>query len=43
MALIGPDWFRYSTAWVLLKLDNLLCKIGITKGYYRVIIAKKIK
>lgn len=43
MALVGPDWFRYSTARLLVKLDNLLRKIGITKGYYRVIIAKKIK
>ena len=41
MSLIGPDWFRYSTAKFLINLDEFLCKIGLTKGYYRIIIAKK--
>ena len=41
MAVIGPDWFRYSAARFMAGLDRALCKIGLTKGYYRLIVARK--
>jgi 2-polyprenyl-3-methyl-5-hydroxy-6-metoxy-1,4-benzoquinol methylase len=38
--LAGPDWFRYPVAKLLVRLDKLLIKIGVCKGFYRVIISK---
>ena len=41
MYIKGPDWFRYSTVRILVFLDRLLCKLGIIKGFIRIMIAKK--
>ena len=43
MRLIGPDFFRYSLARILKVIDYLACKIGLVKGFERVIVAKKTK
>jgi 2-polyprenyl-3-methyl-5-hydroxy-6-metoxy-1,4-benzoquinol methylase len=37
----GPDWFRYPISKLLTILDRFLIKIGICRGFYRVIISKK--
>mgnify|MGYP001619971345 CR=1 FL=1 len=39
--LRGPDIVRYSAARVLVALDKLFCRFGITKGFDRKIIARK--
>ncbi|MFA6357085.1 MAG: class I SAM-dependent methyltransferase [Candidatus Omnitrophota bacterium] len=39
--LLGPDSFRYTTARVLVALDRLFCRLGITKGFDRKMIARK--
>lgn len=39
--LRGPDIVRYSAARVLVVLDKLFCRFGITKGFDRKIIARK--
>lgn len=41
MNMVGPDWFRYFVARVLVGLDRLLCRLGVSRGYYRMIIARK--
>ncbi len=40
-AVKGPDWFRYSVAHVLLAIDSLFCRIGLCKGFLRMIVARK--
>lgn len=37
----GPDWFRYFSAKILTSLDDFLIKIGICRGYYRIIYSTK--
>lgn len=39
--LDGPDWFRYLVAKVLTNLDRFLIKIGVCRGFYRVIISSR--
>lgn len=41
MAVIGPDWFRYTVARILVLGDRLLCKVGVCRGFYRIIVARK--
>lgn len=41
MWLKGPDWFRYTVAHILVGLDRLLCRLGICRGFLRIIIARK--
>lgn len=41
MTLSGPDQFRYTTARALVLLDRLLCGMGISKGFVRIMIARK--
>jgi 2-polyprenyl-3-methyl-5-hydroxy-6-metoxy-1,4-benzoquinol methylase len=40
-SISGPDWFRYGLAKFLTILDRLLIKIGICRGYYRIIYSTK--
>lgn len=37
----GPNWFRYSVGRVIVGLDRLLCRLGVSRGFIRIIIAKK--
>lgn len=37
----GPSWFRYSVAKFLTALDRGLIKLGICKGFYRIIYSTK--
>lgn len=39
--LAGPDWFRYPISKILTIMDRFLIKIGVCRGFYRVIISKK--
>lgn len=39
--LAGPDWFRYPISRILTIMDRFLIKIGVCRGFYRVIISKK--
>jgi len=39
--LIGPDWFRYTVARAIIWLDRLLCRLGVCRGWFRIIIARK--
>lgn len=41
MRISGPDSFRYITAKSLVALDRFMCKIGIVKGFERIMIARK--
>lgn len=41
MSIKGPDWFRYSTIRTLVLLDRLLCRMGVCKGFVRIMIARK--
>jgi len=41
MWIKGPDWFRYSTAKVITGLDRLFCRLGVSRGFIRIIIAQK--
>jgi len=41
MMIKGPDWFRYAVARIIIGLDRALCRIGICKGFLRIIIARK--
>jgi 2-polyprenyl-3-methyl-5-hydroxy-6-metoxy-1,4-benzoquinol methylase len=41
MVLIGPDWFRYAVAHAITGLDRLLCRMGICRGFIRIMIARK--
>jgi len=41
MKIKGPDWFRYSMARIIVGLDSLLCRLGVSRGFLRIIIAKK--
>jgi hypothetical protein len=41
MSLIGPDWFRYAVARVIVGLDRLLCRVGICRGFLRIMISHK--
>jgi len=41
MSLIGPDWFRYTVAHVITQLDRLLCRLGICRGFLRIMIGRK--
>ena len=43
MRVIGPDSFRYSAARIVMGIDYFLCKIGLVKGFDRVIVARKSK
>ena len=37
----GPDWFRYAVARCVIALDRLFCRLGISRGFLRIIIARK--
>lgn len=39
----GPDFFRYNVAKILTRLDSFLIKIGICRGFYRIMYATKNK
>ena len=39
--LQGSDSFRYTAARALIALDRLFCRLGITKGFDRKMIARK--
>lgn len=41
MAVVGPDWFRYSVGKTLVMLDRLFCSLGISRGFCRIIVARK--
>jgi len=41
MTMAGSDKFRYGVARFLVKLDRVLCKIGLVKGFDQIIVAKK--
>jgi hypothetical protein len=41
MCLGGWDIFRYTTARTLAGLDRLLYRLGIVKGFERIMIARK--
>lgn len=41
MSIKGPRWFRYGACYFVKSVDNLLCRIGVCKPSYRVIISKK--
>lgn len=41
MRLRGPDSFRYGVARLLVGLDRLLCKVGVVKGFERIMISRK--
>lgn len=41
MRVKGSDGFRYSVAKMVIGIDRLLCKIGLLKGFERVMIAQK--
>jgi SAM-dependent methyltransferase len=41
--LAGPDWFRYSTAQVLNKIDELGIHTGVFQAQCRIIISRKRK
>lgn len=41
MAVVGPDWFRYTVARALVTLDRLFCSLGISRGFCRIIVARK--
>jgi 2-polyprenyl-3-methyl-5-hydroxy-6-metoxy-1,4-benzoquinol methylase len=41
MQLSGPDGFRYPTARALVALDRLLCRLGVVRGFERIMIARK--
>lgn len=41
MRIRGSDGFRYATARVVLGIDRFLCKLGIVKGFERVMVARK--
>jgi 2-polyprenyl-3-methyl-5-hydroxy-6-metoxy-1,4-benzoquinol methylase len=41
MSIKGPKWFRYGSCYLIMFIDNLLCKVKICKPSYRVIISKK--
>ncbi len=41
MSMVGPDWFRYSVARIIFGLDRLFCRFGISRGFVRIIIARK--
>lgn len=40
-SISGPDWFRYNSAKFLTMLDKVLIKMGICRGYYRIIYSTK--
>jgi 2-polyprenyl-3-methyl-5-hydroxy-6-metoxy-1,4-benzoquinol methylase len=41
MRVIGSDMFRYSVARVLIGFDRALCKVGVVKGFERIMVAQK--
>lgn len=41
MIISGPDWFRYTAAKLIIMLDRILCKLGICRGFLRIIVARK--
>ena len=41
MSFVGPDWFRYTAARVVVGLDRILCKCGLCRGFLRIIVARK--
>jgi 2-polyprenyl-3-methyl-5-hydroxy-6-metoxy-1,4-benzoquinol methylase len=41
MRVIGPDWFRYGIVRFCLWIDRFLCKVGIVKGFERIMVARK--
>lgn len=41
MRINGPDGLRYALARLVIGLDRLLCKLGIVKGFERVMVARK--
>ena len=41
MRISGSDGFRYAAARVVVEIDRFLCKLGIVKGFERVMVARK--
>lgn len=41
MRISGPDDLRYALARMVLGVDKLLCKLGVVKGFDRVMVARK--
>jgi 2-polyprenyl-3-methyl-5-hydroxy-6-metoxy-1,4-benzoquinol methylase len=41
MRITGPDALRYTLARMVIGFDRVLCKIGIVKGFERVMVARK--
>lgn len=41
MRISGSDGFRYAAARAVVGIDRFLCKLGIVKGFERVMIARK--
>jgi 2-polyprenyl-3-methyl-5-hydroxy-6-metoxy-1,4-benzoquinol methylase len=41
MSVRGPDAFRYGVARVIIWLDRMLCRAGVTQGFIRVLIGRK--
>jgi 2-polyprenyl-3-methyl-5-hydroxy-6-metoxy-1,4-benzoquinol methylase len=37
----GPDAFRYQAARLIIAIDKLLCRLGLTRGFIRVIVGRK--
>lgn len=41
MSLKGPKLFRYAVAHFVVWLDRIMCKVGVCKGSYRIIVSIK--
>ena len=41
MTLVGNDWFKYGAGKLIVKLDNILCRLGVVRGFNQIIVAKK--
>jgi ubiquinone/menaquinone biosynthesis C-methylase UbiE len=41
MRMIGSDRFRYAAAKAVVATDRLLCKLGVVKGFERIMVARK--
>lgn len=41
MRIAGPDALRYALARLVIGVDRLLCKLGIVKGFERIMVARK--
>lgn len=41
MRIAGPDALRYALARLVIGVDRILCKLGIVKGFERIMVARK--